>query len=70
MKRILTALVLTSFSACLMVGCAEETKEKSVDSVSTPDGEKKVTTETKVEATGDQKGTTGDTVKPAEAPHE
>ena len=69
MTRFLAAaLLLGSFSACTLVGCSEESKEKSTNTVSTPGGEKTTTTETKVEASGDQKGSTGDTAKPAETP--
>ena len=69
MKRFLTAaLILSSFSVFTLAGCSEETKEKKTDVISTPDGEKKVTQETKIEASGDQKGSTGDTNKPVEAP--
>ncbi len=58
MKRFLASvLVLGSFSVTTLVGCSEETKEKSTSSISTPDGTKKETVEKKVEATGDQKST-------------
>ena len=62
MKRFLaSALILGSFSVCTLVGCSEETKEKSTNTVSGPDGTKKETVEKKVEATGDMK--TGETPK-------
>ena len=63
MKRILAAFVLTSFSAFMMVGCAEETTVKSEKVVDTPDGSVKVTDEKTIERTGEAKETAPE-VKP------
>ena len=69
MKRFLAAALITGlFSTCTLVGCTEETKEKKVETISTPDGDKKVTSEVKVEATGDQKSTAAPAPATTEAP--
>ena len=69
MKRaLLSSIVLGAFA--LVTGCDSGTATStSVDKVSTPEGSAKVTTEKKVETSGNAAApTTGDVAKPAEAP--
>ena len=56
MKRLFAlALVAGSFSTFGLVGCSEETKDKTVSTKETPTGTATTTTETKTKATGDEK---------------
>ena len=67
MKRFLaSALILSMFSACTLVGCSEETKEKTVTTKEGPGGSEKVTAEVKTEKTGEAK--TGENPAAPEAP--
>jgi len=55
MKKTLTLFAGACFVAgtCLFSGCGEESSVKTEKTISTPEGEKKVTQETKVETSGD-----------------
>ena len=68
MKRFLaSALILSLFSVCTMIGCSQESKVESDTKKSTPEGTVNVHTEEVVKKTGDEKTPTPETPKP-EAP--
>jgi hypothetical protein len=58
MKRFLALALLIGGSTFGVVGCTETTEVKKVEEVKGPEGTKKITDKTTIEATGDQKGTT------------
>jgi len=69
MKRfIATSLIVGVCSAFGLMGCADESKIKEEKTISTPDGESKVTTETKVESSGSNPPPAATTTDPVTAP--
>jgi hypothetical protein len=58
MKRFLASALIIGVSSFGLVGCEERTEVKKVTEINGPGGSKKITDSEKVEATGDQKGTT------------
>jgi hypothetical protein len=53
MKRILAGLMVLSLSAVGLLGCSEKSTMKTERTVTTPQGETKVTTETEVKKSGE-----------------
>lgn len=58
--RKLLAVALLALLAAPLVGCDQETKVKDTKEVSTPEGRTRVTTEQKVEKSGDHKDPNAD----------
>jgi len=68
MKRLLSlALILGSVSTFGLVGCGDEAKVKTEETVTTPGGTTTTTEEKKVETTGENPppNSAGETAKPA-----
>jgi len=53
MKRFLALSMILGVTSFGLVGCGEESKVTETSTTSTPDGETKVTEETKVETSGE-----------------
>jgi hypothetical protein len=53
MKRILTGVIVLSMSAVGLLGCSDKSTMKTEKTVTTPQGETKVTTETEIKKSGE-----------------
>lgn len=53
MKSFLTAVMVLSFSSVGLLGCSDKASTKTERTVTTPQGETSVTTETEVKKSGD-----------------
>jgi hypothetical protein len=64
MKRFIASALIVGVSLTGFVGCDQESTSKKTEEVNTPNGREKVTTQTKVEKSGDAKDTGTSTEAP------